>query len=85
MIHGFDPVQPTTLKGRRGLVFLGLGFLIFTLIPAYIFVDTFQFVTPDTPTIILILAIFMLTTILVSMGTRFRNLLYQLWELFSPK
>jgi cation-transporting ATPase E len=85
MIHGFDPVQPSTLKGNRGLVFAGLGFLTLTFIPAYIFVDTFKFVPPNTPAIILILTIFMLTAILSSLGIRYRNLLNQLWELFSPK
>jgi cation-transporting P-type ATPase E len=85
MIHGFDPVQPSTLEGRRGLVFMGLGFLILTFIPAYIFSNVFRFVPPSPPALILILTIFTLTAILSSLGMRYRNLLNQLWALFSPK
>lgn len=86
LTHGLDLMQLHTFKGRWGIFWLGAGLTVMTMVVPYAFVDFFNgFTAPSLPSIILIVAVFLITVIVSSVGLRFRHLLNQFWMLTEPK
>jgi cation-transporting P-type ATPase E len=85
-VHGVDLLQPRTLFLHGRVTVLGIGLAAFTMAGPYLYPDPdlFRFVSPTPQLWALIVALFLIATLVVGIVMRHRRLVNQLWLLFAP-
>lgn len=83
-VCGIELFEPSTYAPRWRIILLGTILTVLTMLAPFILPEFFAFIPPTPLVWALIFSCFALTTGLLHVFTRNRNVIEQLWELFKP-